>query len=74
MESDREVDNLVESILSASEKYKLPAFIETHRATITQDMWRTVELTKRFPEIYSTETSATSTAVRKWSMGISKQS
>ena len=51
MESDREMDALVESVLNASEKYQLPAFIETHRATITQDMWRTVELTKRYPEV-----------------------
>jgi hypothetical protein len=51
MESDHEMDLLVESILHAIQKYKFPAFIETHRATITQDMWRTVELTKRFPEV-----------------------
>jgi hypothetical protein len=51
MESDQEIDLLVESVLEASGRYQLPAFIETHRATITQDMWRTVELTKRFPEM-----------------------
>lgn len=51
MESDEQMDRLVKSILVASEKYALPAFIETHRATITQDMWRTVELTKRFPDL-----------------------
>lgn len=50
-ESDADIDRLVEAILAASEKHHLPAFIETHRATITQDLWRTVELTKRFPEI-----------------------
>lgn len=51
MESDEEVDHLMKSILNASEKHALPTFIETHRATITQDMWRTVELTKRFPDV-----------------------
>ena len=51
LEDDDEVFRLVEAILSASEKYRLPIFIETHRATITQDMWRTVQLTRRFPEI-----------------------
>ncbi|GGF23493.1 hypothetical protein [Echinicola rosea] len=51
MESDDEVNRLVEYVLSSSVKYDLPIYIETHRATITQDMWRTVELTKRFPEI-----------------------
>lgn len=51
MENDTEMDRLVESVLLASDKFEVPAFIETHRATITQDMWRTVELTKRFPEV-----------------------
>ncbi len=51
VEDDDEVFRLVESILSASEKTRLPIFIETHRATITQDMWRTVQITKRFPEV-----------------------
>ncbi len=30
----------------------MPLYIETHRATITQDIWRTVEMTKRHPEIH----------------------
>jgi hypothetical protein len=51
IEDDDEVFRLVESILNASEKTKLPIFIETHRATITQDMWRTVQITKKFPEV-----------------------
>jgi hypothetical protein len=51
MEDNDTVDRLVEAILRASNKHALPVFIETHRATITQDMWRTVELTKRFPEV-----------------------
>lgn len=50
-EDDACVDRLVDSVLTASTKYELPAFIETHRATITQDMWRCVEMTKRFPEV-----------------------
>ena len=51
IEDDDEVFRLVESVLNASEKTRLPIFIETHRATITQDMWRTVQITKRFPEV-----------------------
>lgn len=51
LESDAEIDRLVEAVLAASDKHALPAFIETHRATITQDIWRTVEITKRFPEV-----------------------
>lgn len=50
-EDDDEVFRLVEAILQASENHRLPVFIETHRATITQDMWRTVQITKRFPEV-----------------------
>lgn len=51
VEDDDEVFRLVESILSASETTKLPIFIETHRSTITQDMWRTVQIVKRFPGV-----------------------
>lgn len=50
-EDDDEVFRLVEAVLSASAATKLPIFIETHRATITQDMWRTVQIVKRFPEV-----------------------
>jgi len=50
-EDDDEVFRLVEAILSASSATRMPIFIETHRATITQDMWRTVQIVKRFPEV-----------------------
>lgn len=51
IEDDDGVCRLVEAILTASERCRMPIFIETHRATITQDMWRTVQITKRFPEV-----------------------
>jgi len=51
IEDDSEIDALLRAILDASQKHRLPAFIETHRATIAQDMWRTVQITKRFPEV-----------------------
>jgi len=51
IEDDAEVFRLVEGVLSASLKYHLPMFIETHRSTITQDLWRTVQITKQFPEV-----------------------
>lgn len=51
LEDDDEVCRLVEATLSASEKHRVPIYIETHRATITQDIWRTVRLAERFPEI-----------------------
>jgi len=51
IEDDDAVWQLVEAILGASEKFALPVYIETHRSTITQDIWRSVQLTKHFPEI-----------------------
>jgi hypothetical protein len=51
IEDDDTIHRLVESVLRASEKHDIPLYIETHRATITDDMWRTVQLTKKFPEI-----------------------
>ncbi len=51
MESDQEVDQLVSYVIDSSVKNDFPIYIETHRATITQDMQRTVEMIKRFPEI-----------------------
>lgn len=51
LEDDDQVLRLVEGILKASDKRRLPIFIETHRSTITQDIWRTVQITKRFPEV-----------------------
>jgi hypothetical protein len=51
LEDDDEAFHIVEAILRASEKYKLAIFVETHRATLTQDIWRTVQITKRLPEI-----------------------
>jgi hypothetical protein len=51
LEDETEVFSLVEAILTASGKHRLPIFIETHRATITQDIWRTVQITREFPEV-----------------------
>lgn len=51
LEGDAEAGRLVEAVLDASARHRLPVFIETHRATITQDLWRTVQLAQRFPEI-----------------------
>ncbi len=49
METDDESIRLVESIFDAHERTGLPLFPEIHRATIFQDMQRTVAMTKRFP-------------------------
>lgn len=50
-EDDDTVDRMVEAILRASEKHTLPVYLETHRATLTQDIWRAVRLVDRFPEV-----------------------
>lgn len=51
LENEIDAFHLTEAVLKASQKHLLPVFIETHRATITQDLWRTVRLTQFFPEI-----------------------
>jgi hypothetical protein len=51
IEDDGEAAGLIESILEASWRWRVPLYIETHRATICQDMWRTVQFVKRFPEM-----------------------
>ncbi len=51
LEDDADVFRIVEAILTASNRHRLPIFIETHRATITQDVWRTVQIARRFPEV-----------------------
>ena len=50
-ESDAECDVLVREIIAASRHEGLPIAVETHRATITQDTWRTVQLVERNPDI-----------------------
>jgi hypothetical protein len=49
LEDDVEAFRLIGSILEASTRWSIPLYIETHRATICQDMWRTVNFVHRFP-------------------------
>jgi hypothetical protein len=51
LEDDKEAHRLIESILEASARTGLTLYLEIHRATICQDMWRTVGFVKRFPEL-----------------------
>ncbi len=51
LEDEDEVERIVTAILEASAKQDYPLYIETHRATITQDLWRTVQITKKCPEV-----------------------
>lgn len=50
-ESDAEMDALVRAVVAASAQEDLPLYIETHRATITQDTWRTVKMIERNPDV-----------------------
>lgn len=51
LEDDDQIKRLVEALLNAVDQHAFPIFLETHRATITQDIWRTVKITEWFPEI-----------------------
>jgi len=50
-EDDAEAMRLIDAVLAASAKYDVPLYVETHRATIFQDIWRTVQFVKAFPEL-----------------------
>lgn len=51
LEDDDFVDRLAYATLESSARHSLPVYIETHRATITQDIYRTVKLVERIPQI-----------------------
>ena len=51
LEDDSEADRLIEAVLEASTKYSIALYPETHRATIFQDMWRTVQFVRRYPSL-----------------------
>ena len=50
-ETDDEAATLIASVLEASTQFSIPLYPETHRATIFQDPWRTVQFLQRFPEL-----------------------
>jgi hypothetical protein len=50
-ETDFEMDSLVSALIEAGEAHDYPVFLETHRATVTQDMRRTLDMVTRFPDI-----------------------
>jgi hypothetical protein len=51
LEGDSEAARLIEAVLSAADRHGVPLYVETHRATIFQDMWRTVRFLQAFPEL-----------------------
>ncbi|MGD0481406.1 MAG: hypothetical protein ABSA42_14625 [Terracidiphilus sp.] len=50
-ETDEDAAALVAAILDASKTFSVPLYPETHRATIFQDPWRTVQFLERFPDL-----------------------
>ena len=50
-ESDNEAEALIEALLAAGEALGRPVFVETHRATVTQDPARTLRLVEAHPEL-----------------------
>ncbi|MBQ0937333.1 hypothetical protein [Ideonella paludis] len=50
-ESDAEMDALAHALLNAQARHGHPLWVETHRATATQDIWRTLRWVERFPEL-----------------------
>ncbi|HEX7034887.1 MAG TPA: hypothetical protein VF210_03900 [Pseudomonadales bacterium] len=50
-ESDDEARALIEAIVEASDAEGHPLYVETHRATLTQDMKRTLDLVAWVPEV-----------------------
>lgn len=51
LEDDAEAAWLAEALLEISAAEKHPVYLETHRATMTQDIRRTTDLVARFPEL-----------------------
>ena len=51
LEDDERAGALIEAVLNASQRQHIPLYIETHRATILQDMWRSVRFVQRFPDL-----------------------
>lgn len=50
-ESDDQMDALARAVLNGAERRALPVYVETHRATAVQDLWRTTRLLERIPGI-----------------------
>lgn len=51
LEGDAVVDSLLGAVIEASIRHDYPLFIETHRATVTQDIRRTLDIVDRFPDV-----------------------
>jgi hypothetical protein len=50
-EEDEEAFRLIDSVLSAGARHNVPLYVETHRATLFQDTWRSVRFVRQFPDL-----------------------
>ena len=50
-EDDHTMLAIAEDIVNASARRGIPLYIETHRATLTTDIWRTIQLATRLPDV-----------------------
>lgn len=50
-DTDAQMDRLAGAVLDAAARHGHPVFVETHRATVTQDPWRTLRWIERFPDL-----------------------
>jgi sugar phosphate isomerase/epimerase len=51
IEEDDAAHRLIEAVLEARVQFGVPLYVETHRATIFENMWRTVRFVRSFPEL-----------------------
>ena len=51
IEDDSVAEQLINAVLGSSAEHSVRLYVETHRATVFQDMWRTVGFARRFPEL-----------------------
>jgi hypothetical protein len=52
MESDDEGARLIDAVLDAGTRNRVPLYVETHRATLFQDIRSTVQFVARFPSLH----------------------
>jgi len=51
LEDEDEGLRLIDAVLGASARHDIPMHVETHRATLFQDIWRTVQFVQQRPEL-----------------------
>ena len=50
-EDDDLAHTLLDEVVAAADRHSFPLYVETHRATLTQDTWRTVQLAEAHPDL-----------------------